>query len=132
MLYLLLRRLLWLPTVLLTVAVVTFFLMHRAPGGPWDGQAPIPAAARDKLNARFGLDKPIWINTKAFRSARSRGVLNPLTLTRTTLDSQFFSYLAGIARFDFGPSYSSRGAETVRGTIAEKLPVSAKVGIVGA
>ncbi len=30
------RRVLWIIPVLLTVATVTFFLMHRAPGGPWD------------------------------------------------------------------------------------------------
>ena len=32
----LVRRLLWLIPVLLTVSAVTFFLMHMAPGGPWD------------------------------------------------------------------------------------------------
>ena len=29
------RRILWIVPVVFAVAAVTFFLMHRAPGGPW-------------------------------------------------------------------------------------------------
>ena len=31
-----LRRLLWTIPVLLLIALVTFVMMHSAPGGPWD------------------------------------------------------------------------------------------------
>jgi len=30
------RRVLWLVPVTLLIALITFLLMHAAPGGPWD------------------------------------------------------------------------------------------------
>lgn len=125
------RRVLWIIPVLLTVATVTFFLMHRAPGGPWDSDKPVSAATEAALNARFGLDKPQWFNPGAVRAARAEGVTNPLTLTRAFFDSQFFNYIAGAARGNLGPSYSSRGTENVQDVLVAKFPYSAKVGLVG-
>ena len=125
------RRLIWLVPVMLAVAAITFALMHLAPGGPWDRQKPIPAATRANLDAKFGLDKPAWVNPAAFADARDRGVANPLTLGRAYLDSQFFNYLGNAARFDFGPSYQARGTRTVQTIIGDKFPVSAKLGIIG-
>ena len=69
----LLRRLLWLIAVLLAVAAITFGLMHRAPGGPWDRVKPVPASVRATLDARFGLDKPVWLNPEAARAAWEEG-----------------------------------------------------------
>jgi len=126
----LLRRVLWVVPVVLTVAAITFVLMHQAPGGPWDRQKPIPAAARERLNAQFGLDKPLWVDFDASREAWGRGVRNPLALAGETLDSQFLNYLSNAARLDFGPSYQSRGSKSVRGIIVEKFPASLKVGVV--
>ena len=124
------RRVLWLVPVTLAVAAITFALMHQAPGGPWDRQKPVPAATRANLDAKFGLDKPVWVNPSAFEAARERGTINPVTLGRVFLDSQFFAYLGNVARFDLGPSYQARGTQTVRSIIADKFPVSAKLGIV--
>jgi oligopeptide transport system permease protein len=123
------RRVLWIFPVLLTVATVTFFLMHRAPGGPWDREKPLPAATLNMLNARFGLDKPLWFNMDAMRAAQSQSS-NPLVWGRALLDSQYFNYIIGAAQGDFGPSYASRGTETVQQKLAEKFPYSAKIGIV--
>jgi oligopeptide transport system permease protein len=127
----LLRRLLALIAVMVVVAAATFWLMHHAPGGPWDEVKPVPAAVRANLNARFGLDKPVWLNPDAVRAARERGVANPLILLGAYFDSQFFNYLGGAVRLDLGPSYQSRGATNVRDVIAAKFPVSAKIGLVG-
>ena len=124
------RRVLWLVPVMLTVAAITFALMHMAPGGPWDRQKPIPAATRATLDAKFGLDDPAWVNPAAFGAARDRGVVNPVTLGRAYLDSQFFGYLANMLRLDLGPSYQARGTQTVQSIIADKFPVSAKLGLV--
>jgi len=123
------RRVLWLVPVLLTVATVTFFLMHRAPGGPWDRERPIPAATQAALNAKFGLDKPLWFNPQAFAQARQSSS-NPLVWGRALLDSQYFNYVLGAARGDLGPSYQSKGSETVQQVIAEKFPFSLKIGLV--
>lgn len=126
----LLRRALLLIPVVLTVAVVTFALMHRAPGGPWDADKPIPAASRAMLDARFGLAKPLWVNRPALSAAWAAGERNPLALARAGLDSQFFGYLAGLVRLDLGPSYQSRGTVEVRDVLAERFPASFRVGVV--
>jgi oligopeptide transport system permease protein len=124
------RRVLWIIPVLLTVALVTFFLMHRAPGGPWDQDKPIPRQAEAALNARFGLDKPLWFNPQAVSVARAQGVSNPIALGRAFLDTQFFNYIIGAAQGDLGPTYASRGTENVQDVIGRQFPASAKLGLV--
>lgn len=131
MLGLIARRLLWIVPVLATVAVVTFLLMHQAPGGPWDSAKPLPETAHRALNARFGLDKPVWINLGEFQESLARGDSNPLRLAGALLDSQFFTYAGHAARGDLGPTYTSQGSETVQSVLAEQAPVSAKLGLVG-
>lgn len=131
MLGLIARRLLWIVPVLVTVAVVTFLLMHQAPGGPWDSAKPLPASARESMDARFGLDKPVWFNTGELQASLTSGERNPIELTGALLDSQFFTYLGNAARGDLGPTYSSQGTETVQSVLLERVPVSAKLGLVG-
>ncbi len=126
-----LRRALYIIPVIVVVAAVTFFLMYRAPGGPWSQEKPLPASTVRALNAKFGLDKPLWINPGEFQDEWDDGVRNPHTLGRAFLDSQFFNYMFGVFRLDFGPSYASKGAETVQEEIVEKFPVSLKIGLVG-
>ncbi len=125
------RRILGLIPVLLAVAAITFALMHRAPGGPWDKVKPVPAATRKTLNARFGLDKPMWLNASAAVARWEDGERNPLTLADAFLDSQFCNYVVNAARLDLGPSYQSRGTVSVQSIIGDKFPVSAKLGLVG-
>jgi oligopeptide transport system permease protein len=124
------RRVLWIIPVLFTVALVTFFLMHRAPGGPWDSDKPVPPSTEAMLNARFGLDKPLWFNPQAVSAARAQGESNPFRLVRAFLDTQFFNYIIGAAQGDLGPSYASRGTEDVENIIARQFPYSAKLGLV--
>ncbi|MFN8592454.1 MAG: ABC transporter permease [Thermomicrobiales bacterium] len=125
-----LRRILWVIPVIIAVAAVTFFLMYRAPGGPWDREKTLPAATIKALDAKFGLNKPLWINPEALQEQRAAGVKNPLALAGAYLDGRFFDYMFGVARFDLGPSYASKGAESVQELIARKFPVSLKLGIV--
>ena len=124
------RRVLWVIPVIVTVAAVTFFLMYRAPGGPWDREKTLPAATMQRLDAKFGLDKPLWLNQEAFAERRAEGVSNPLVLISAITDSQFLNYMTGVFRGDLGPSYASKGAESVQQLIARKFPVSLKLGIV--
>jgi oligopeptide transport system permease protein len=82
--------------VLLLVALITFILMHQAPGGPWDrdlNRRQVDPKTQDLLNKKFGLDKPLFFNWTGS---------NPL-------DSQFFNYVWGVAQGDMGPSYRQRG-----------------------
>ena len=126
----LLRRVLWLVPVMLVVAVTTFFLMYQAPGGPWDRQKPLPEATRRSLDAKFGLDKPLWVNPDEAAVRWQEGDRNPLWIARGYLDGRFPNYMIGVFQGDLGPSYASKGAETVQSVIFDKFPVSAKIGLV--
>ena len=126
-----LRRMLWIVPVVVVVAAVTFFLMYRAPGGPWSREKELPPATVESLNRQFGLDKPQWLNPGALESALDEGVKNPFTLGQAYLDSQFFNYMFGVFRFDLGPTFASKGADTVQSVIVDKFPVSLKIGLVG-
>lgn len=123
------RRTLWIIPVLLLVALVTFVLMHRAPGGPWDNDKPIPESTKAILDRKFGLDKPLWFNPVAFQQATATGA-NPLVAARALFDSQFFNYLFDAVRGDLGPTYTSKGTENVQDVLRQKFPASAKVGVI--
>jgi oligopeptide transport system permease protein len=130
MLNFVLRRLLWIIPVVVVVSAATFFLMYQAPGGPWDSEKPMPPQAVANLNKKFGLDKPQWINYDNFSTQLNDGERNPVALTGALLDSQFFNYLGGVLTLDFGPTYASRGTESVQDVIVQQFPVSARIGLV--
>jgi oligopeptide transport system permease protein len=98
------RRLLWMVPVLFFVIVITFFLMHLAPGGPWDreGRQLSPAVIHN-LNVKYGLDKG--------------------------LPQQFLIYLSGVIHFDFGDSLHSPG-QHVSDLLLESWPYTFTLGAV--
>ena len=122
MLAFIIRRLLWMIPVLLFITFITFLLMHMAPGGPWDtdpSRRQLSAAQVKAMNARFGLDKPVFFNTEG----------EP-TKPWTYLDSQFFNYIWNVVtKFDFGPSYRQRGRD-VGEIMMAGLPTSFKLGAI--
>lgn len=83
------------------VATLTFFLMNMIPGGPFLSEKAISPQATAALEAKYGLDKPLW--------------------------QQYISYLSDALRGDFGMSLKQRG-RTVSDIIMSKFPVSARVG----
>ena len=92
----LIRRILWIIPVMLLVALITFTLMHQAPGGPWDrdlNRRQVDASTQEMLNRQFGLDKPLFFNLEG----------------DNILDSQFFNYVGNAIQGDLGPSYRQRG-----------------------
>jgi oligopeptide transport system permease protein len=95
------RRLLWLVPVLLFVAAITFVLMHSVPGGPWDRDKPLPPAAVEQLNRKYGLDQP--------------------------LREQFGRYLLGLLHGDLGVSYR-QSDRPVTEVIGGGIKVSATLG----
>ena len=94
------RLLLFIPT-LWAIATLTFFMMRAAPGGPFMAEREIPAAAKEQLMRKYGLDQP--------------------------LGTQYLRFLSNTARLDFGPSYKYP-ARQVREIIAEAFPVSLELG----
>ena len=106
----LIRRLFWLVPVLLTVSLVTFIIMHSAPGGPWDTDSErrqVDAATTKSLNAYYGLDKPLWRQFTAY-------VIGDV-------NSVSHEYVCGMICGNLGPSYRQRG-RTVQSILFEAPP----------
>jgi oligopeptide transport system permease protein len=98
------RRILLLIPTLLVIYTLTFVLIHATPGGPWSqGDKPVPPVVLKRLNAAYGLDKPLW--------------------------KQYLDYLWNILHGDFGPSFSSR-SRTVTDIITDSFPVSIQLGLI--
>jgi oligopeptide transport system permease protein len=131
MLAFIIRRLLWAIPVLFFVALVSFFLMHQAPGGPFDrdnSKKQVDGATLKALNARFGLDKPQYVNPAAVGTLWQQGERNPLRLGRAYLDSQFGNYLIDALQGDLGPSYRQRG-KSVQDILLKQWPYSLRLGV---
>ncbi|MEM5769245.1 MAG: ABC transporter permease [Bacillota bacterium] len=79
----------------------TFFLMHLVPGSPFTSEKMTPAV-REKLEEKYGLDKP--------------------------LTTQYALYLKNLFKGDLGTSLSKKG-RTVNSIIGEKFPYSARFGL---
>jgi oligopeptide transport system permease protein len=71
------RRMLWIIPVLFTVSIITFFLMHAVPGGPWDRDKRLPQATVDRLNAKYGLDDPVYVQYVTWATKFIQGDLGP-------------------------------------------------------
>jgi oligopeptide transport system permease protein len=97
-----LRRILWTVPVLFSVTVITFVLMHSVPGGPWDGNRPMPPDVRRNLDREYGLDQPLW--------------------------EQFGRYTLALAHGDLGVSFQQRN-RPVRDVLSDNVRVSATLGL---
>ncbi len=86
---------------LFIVITITFFMMRAIPGGPFTDAKAIPNFVIEKMNERYGLNDPLYI--------------------------QYGRYLLNILCFDLGPSYRYEGM-TVNELIADSFPVSFIVG----
>jgi len=96
------RRILWIIPVLFAVSIITFFLMHAVPGGPWDAEKRLPPSVQARLNAQYGLDKPLY--------------------------EQYIQWAGGFVTGDLGPSYRSRDRR-VNDIIADGIGVTFQLGI---
>ena len=100
--FILRRLLVAIPTILILI-VLSFMLMFAAPGGPFNGDKPLPAAVLANIEARYGLDQPYIV--------------------------QIWNYVTNIVfHFDFGPSFRYRD-QTVSGLIAQGFPVTLTYGL---
>lgn len=103
--YILKRVLLALLTIWIVITI-TFFVMHAVPGGPFMSEKAITKEAQAALEAKYGLDKPLF--------------------------EQYTTYLKDIVtKFDFGPSLKLRGRMVVD-VIMDGMRTSAKLGVIAA
>ena len=97
------KRILFAIVTLWAVITVTFFVMHAVPGGPFTREKAISAEAQAALEAKYGLDKPIF--------------------------EQYTTYLGDAITGNFGPSIKQRG-RMVTDIIVDGMKTSAKIGII--
>jgi oligopeptide transport system permease protein len=70
-------RLLWIIPVLFVVTVLTFILMHSVPGGPWAREKALPPQTVARLNEKFGLNDPIYVQYIRWAGNLVQGNLGP-------------------------------------------------------
>jgi ABC-type dipeptide/oligopeptide/nickel transport system permease component len=128
------RSLLGMVAVIFIVSVVTFFLMHQVPGGPFVREKKLPPEVLANLNAKYNLDDPPWKQYTSY--------MFDLVVPTVTTGEQKFSvtedYLINVTLpygdqtalrwVNFGPSYASRTL-SVNDIIREHLPISAELGL---
>ena len=69
-----LRRLLWMVPVLFMTTVVTFTIMHAAPGSPWNREGrDLDPRLMASLNERFGLNEPLPVQYVRWMGSVLRG-----------------------------------------------------------
>jgi oligopeptide transport system permease protein len=96
------RRLLETIPVLFVIVTATFFMVRFVPGGPFTAEKAVAPEIQRNLEAYYGLDRPLW--------------------------RQYLAYLGNLACGDLGPSFKNVN-RTVNEIIADKLPVSAELGL---
>ncbi len=88
---------------MVVLITVCFFMMHAIPGSPFSkGEQGVPEAVMERLNEKYGLDQPTYI--------------------------QYIRYMENILRGDFGISYKNTTVQ-VNDLIARGFPISAKIGL---
>lgn len=100
-LFILKRLLTAIPTLLILI-IVSFMLMHSAPGGPFTRERALPPQVEANVNAKYGLDKPLY--------------------------EQIYIYVKSIVfDFDFGPSFRYKD-RSVNDLISDGFPVTLTYG----
>jgi peptide/nickel transport system permease protein len=100
MLSYIIKRLIMLLPLLIGISLISFLVIHLAPGKPTDVQLQlnqkVSLQVRERIEKLYGLDKPIMV--------------------------QYFSWLKRMVCLDFGTSFSD--SRSVSAKIAERIPVT--------
>lgn len=100
------RRLLLSIPLLIGISLVSFLVIHAAPGGPVEMSTDLnpkaTAESRARLRAYYGLDQPVHV--------------------------QYFRWLGRMATLDFGESFSRDGRK-VSEKIGERIPVTLAINL---
>ena len=86
---------------LFLIATITFFLMKLLPGSPYANEENLTDAQLQIMNAKYGLDKPVWM--------------------------QYFIYLGGLVRLDLGMSFQYNS--TVLNLLSSRVGPSFQIGL---
>jgi len=101
------KRIIMLIPLMIGISLISFSVIHLAPGEPVEMQVAmnpkVSKESRERLRKLYGLDKP--------------------------LHEQYFSWVGKLARFDLGRSFSSDSRPVVE-KIKERLPVTLSLNII--
>lgn len=98
-----LKRMTMMFLTLLMIVILTFFLMHAIPGGPFTAQRELPPEVEAALVEKYNLNDPLL--------------------------KQLGDYIINLAHGDLGPSFKYPGM-SVNDFIREGFPVSGRLGLV--
>ena len=102
-----LRKTLWMLLVLWGITIISFWVIHLAPGSPTDMETTLNplagAAARQRLEVLYGLDRPLYV--------------------------QYWDWLTRIVHLDFGNSMSA-DSRPVLTKILERLPLTVGMNVI--
>jgi oligopeptide transport system permease protein len=98
------KRFLEMIPVLFVIATITFFMVRLAPGGPFTTEKVIPAEIQKKIEAFYGLNKPLF--------------------------QQYLDYMGNLLKGDLGPSFKY-ATWSVNELIWSAFPVSLELGCYG-
>ena len=96
-----LKRIFYMIVTLFLIATITFFLMKLLPGSPYANEENLTDAQLQIMNAKYGLDKPVWI--------------------------QYLIYLGGLVRLDLGMSFQYNS--TVLNLLSSRVGPSFQIGL---
>ena len=96
-----LKRIFYMIVTLFLIATITFFLMKLLPGSPYANEENLTDAQLQIMNAKYGLDKPVWM--------------------------QYFIYLGGLLRLDLGMSFQYNS--TVLNLLSSRVGPSFQIGL---
>lgn len=97
-----LRRFLEAGFTIFVIATMTFLLLRVIPGGPFDEEKALPPAVKANIEAKYGLDDPLW--------------------------KQYANYMGGLLQGDLGESYKYVG-RPITEIIGSALPNSIQLGV---
>lgn len=107
MLRYLMKRILMLLPLFLGITLITFVVIHLAPGEPVEMQTALSpkasAKSRERLREFYGLDKPLHV--------------------------QYVTWLGRIVKLDFGRSFSPDGRPVIQ-KIRERIPVTLSINFI--
>lgn len=100
------KRLLLMIPLLIGITLISFVVIHLAPGEPTDLQTDLnpqaTAEARDRLRAQYGLDQPVHV--------------------------QYLKWLGRLSQLDFGESFA-QDHRPVLDKVAERLPITILINV---
>ena len=96
-----LKRIFYMIITLFLIATITFFLIKLLPGSPYANEENLTDARLQIMNAKYGLDKPVWM--------------------------QYLIYLGGLVRLDLGMSFQYNS--TVLNLLSSRVGPSFQIGL---